>query len=403
MNAGNLIYITLDKSVPFLPDESQFIYIEREHDGLLETKMMRCVKVCNNHKSDLFLFGKFVFIPELLNRVCSEIIIDYYNPSHRRLKKIENPYGIIVDHIVEKENVRHGILHYVGTSNSQGYVCSYIDLASDFDERIFDELLMQIGFKDKQRKSRVENANLMAKIIESSAGHDIRFSIAPSGKSKSDEEKEETLFRIDLEDEKKQEDEVITEKICTNKENEKAEIGTLMYELKERVKKLEQKGISLALIMEMLGGEIAPKKEDLSRIIVDARYRIFLPGFADMEVKMTPLVRTVYIFFLKHPQGIAIKSMSSYFNEMLSIYKHITPYGDEDQIVDSIRLLCDPTDNSINEKCSRIKLIFKTMFTKEIASEYYVSGGRGEDKYIRIAQLKGMVTFLSNNYKNKEL
>ena len=46
--------------------------------------------------------------------------------------------------------------------------------------------------------------------------------------------------------------------------------------------------------------------------------------------------------------------------------------------------LCDPTDNSINEKLSRIRKSFCAEVHESVADSYVVKGSRGEDRYISL-------------------
>ena len=57
----------------------------------------------------------------------------------------------------------------------------------------------------------------------------------------------------------------------------------------------------------------------------------------------------------------------------------------------SIDDVTDPTRNSINEKCSRIKQAFLREFDDSIARNYYITGGRGEPKKILLP--RDMVTW----------
>ncbi len=52
----------------------------------------------------------------------------------------------------------------------------------------------------------------------------------------------------------------------------------------------------------------------------------------------------------------------------------------------SIDDVTDPTRNSINEKCSRIKQAFLREFDDSIARNYYITGERGEAKRILLSR-----------------
>ncbi|MCQ2233864.1 MAG: hypothetical protein MJZ24_03865 [Paludibacteraceae bacterium] len=51
---------------------------------------------------------------------------------------------------------------------------------------------------------------------------------------------------------------------------------------------------------------------------------------------------------------------------------------------ESLDKLLDPTNNSVNEKISRIRQAFIAKFEEDLASNYFVTGERGEAKRITL-------------------
>ncbi len=72
----------------------------------------------------------------------------------------------------------------------------------------------------------------------------------------------------------------------------------------------------------------------------------------------------------------------NYRGELLNIYKQITNRVIERNIEESIRDITDPTKNSINEKCARIREAFVKQFDIIYAKHYFITGKRGEPKKI---------------------
>lgn len=75
------------------------------------------------------------------------------------------------------------------------------------------------------------------------------------------------------------------------------------------------------------------------------------------EVKMPVLSKALYLTFLNHPEGIAIKSLSDHREELLQWYSRISNRRNPGQYIDT---LIDPTNNSANEKISRIRSGFES-------------------------------------------
>ena len=59
----------------------------------------------------------------------------------------------------------------------------------------------------------------------------------------------------------------------------------------------------------------------LSKIIIDQNKRIFLPDFGNIEIKLRPLEKALYILFLKHPEGIGISFLCSPISGALKVKK----------------------------------------------------------------------------------
>ena len=151
----------------------------------------------------------------------------------------------------------------------------------------------------------------------------------------------------------------------------------LMDEVRERISKLRQRGIA-EYILEQL---IHPDNR-LSRMVITKDGRILLPDYNDMEIKMEPLVKAVYLLFLRHTEGIMFKQLPDYREELTDIYAMLKPSGLTDRALQSIEDVTNPMLNSINEKCARIRAAFVGQFDEYMAKSYYVVGARGEAKKI---------------------
>jgi hypothetical protein len=99
---------------------------------------------------------------------------------------------------------------------------------------------------------------------------------------------------------------------------------------------------------------------------------------------MEPLVKAVYLLFLKHPEGILFKGLKDYREELLDIYKKLKPMGLNKRTIQSIEDVTNPLLNSINEKCARIRSAFVKEFDESLAKNYFVTGERGEAKKIAL-------------------
>jgi hypothetical protein len=153
----------------------------------------------------------------------------------------------------------------------------------------------------------------------------------------------------------------------------------LIEEVKVRIAKLRQRGISQYILEQLIHPD-----DRLSRMVITREYRIVLPDYHDMEIKMEPLVKAVYLLFLRHPEGILFKQLPGYREELTQIYVQLKPTGLSDRALQSIEDVTNPLLNSINEKCARIRGAFVGQFDDHMARHYYIDGLRGEAKKIAL-------------------
>ena len=161
----------------------------------------------------------------------------------------------------------------------------------------------------------------------------------------------------------------------------------LLKEVEYKIDLLRRKGISQVVLDKLVKPE-----QKLSRLVVTKDFRIILPDYGNMEIEMTPLVRAVFLLFLKHPEGILFKELPDYRLELAEIYGKIKGARFSRNLFGirkydkSIVNATDPLNNSINEKCARIREAFLLKFHEGLAENYFVTGKRGEPKMIKLSK-----------------
>jgi hypothetical protein len=151
----------------------------------------------------------------------------------------------------------------------------------------------------------------------------------------------------------------------------------LLNEIKIRVEKLRQRGIRQHLIEQIVMMTVPT-----SHLEVTPDARILLTDY-NKEVQMLPIDKVVYILYLRHPEGISIKNLADHKEELMGLYARVLGRAElTDKQKASVERLCDPWDNSINEKLSRIRKSFCAEVHESVANSYVVQGSRGEDRYI---------------------
>lgn len=155
------------------------------------------------------------------------------------------------------------------------------------------------------------------------------------------------------------------------------EAEKLTREIKEMVKKLHQDEVGEFVLRCMVTVE-----DKLSRLVITPNYEILLPDYSSGPIEMSPLPKAVFLLFLKYEEGFYFKELIDYNEELKIIYSKITNRKNSDIICASIDKITDPTQNAINEKCSRIREAFLKKVDERIAKRYYITGCRGEKKKI---------------------
>lgn len=163
----------------------------------------------------------------------------------------------------------------------------------------------------------------------------------------------------------------------TNK-GKQSPYNVLVEEVKERIRKLKDYGMSEKELTSLLEME-----QPLLKLTVSRNYRLYL-GEQRVEIRMEPLVKAVYLLFLRHPEGIIFKNLPDYRQELIKIYSDVRPWGLTDRALQSIEDVTNPLLNSINEKCARIKKTFLSLMGSDMAEHYYIKGTRSEPKGIAL-------------------
>lgn len=159
--------------------------------------------------------------------------------------------------------------------------------------------------------------------------------------------------------------------------NDNKEAEKLAQELHSVVARLQQaerydlmlRAISVPVLEQLF---IEAAKARLSRLVITRDFRFILADY-DKEVTLTPVHKSLYILFLNHEEGIEFKDLADHREELRQIYRSVSPATDPARIDETVDRLTNPTDNAINEKCSRIKAAFAGLMDKYSLNYYMIS------------------------------
>ncbi len=293
-----------------------------------------------------------VYLPLLMKRLTKKEVLQYRAPylsdSNLANSTIDNDFLLqYLEHPGERGRIKHGFIRtediHRGGDGKDKAINRFYPLSSNTNEPIADQL-HRIG------KQIFEEKNHQERLLERREQYDDYGDSSPA-------EADDTF----------------------NSQIAEENTSDLIEEVKERIEKLRQRGISQYILEQLIHPD-----DRLSRLVITKDYRLLLPDYNNMEIKMEPLVKAVYLLFLNHPEGILFKHLPDYREELANIYVKLKPIGLSDRALQSIEDVTNPMLNSINEKCARIRGAFVGQFDNYMAKHYYIDGLRGEAKKISL-------------------
>ncbi len=131
------------------------------------------------------------------------------------------------------------------------------------------------------------------------------------------------------------------------------------------------------LLAENICGEESVT-EEISPIRFDSEFNISLPLYPQIVITLEPLPKSLYILFLQHPEGIILKEIQDYEQELKNIYSVVSGRKNPTVIERMFRTLVDPTEAPLHKNLSIIRRSFTSKLSYEIAKNYIPSHSRAK-------------------------
>lgn len=326
------------KDLPFEPSTGDLIFIENGYNVRINEMIQRNLKYIQEccDKAEFFKHH-FVYLPNLFHELSgANASFDYYAPYEKEhILPIDHNLsnGTLLDYMYSPENRR----------NVQPCFARYID---DYEGCSWFEC---ISFDPEEG---IDEKNLFRALC-------LCFDYFPMSNG--------PMYQS------------IKEVADDAEGNYEKTIQEIMREIEVRVEQLRKRGISQWAIKQLV-----EPKQMLSQLVITRDYRFFLPDYNNMEIKMEPLIKAVYLLFLRYPEGLMFKDLPSYREELTEIYLRLKPNGMTERVQKSIEDVTNPMLNSINEKCARIRGAFLLKFDEHLARSYYIDGLRAQPKKIAL-------------------
>lgn len=143
--------------------------------------------------------------------------------------------------------------------------------------------------------------------------------------------------------------------------------ASIVAQIKTLLRQLRTKGATDKDIDSLLAEEEKP-----GRAYVDSAGMLVLPDAGNVKIKLTPMERTLYILFLRYPEGINADELWRYWDELCDIYGSQTVYDDFDLIEDAVEGICDEEKVTWYTNVSRIKRKITDKLGKRAAEQYII-------------------------------
>jgi len=117
-----------------------------------------------------------------------------------------------------------------------------------------------------------------------------------------------------------------------------------------------------------------------STLIINGSDKLYLPDY-NYHLGLSGIDKVAYIFFLKHQEGVRLKDIVDYKEEVKQIFcKHVNYYEDKSKDDLTVSNFCDYTHSSQRDRVRKIKTEFENILGSALAKHYILLKG-DEDKF----------------------
>lgn len=113
------------------------------------------------------------------------------------------------------------------------------------------------------------------------------------------------------------------------------------------------------------------------RVRITRGLRVYI---GTQELKVRPMAKTVLLLFLRHPEGIPLKCIADYRQELTRIYGRVCRSQEPAAIERSIGRILDIFSNDLNVNIARVNAAVKELVNNPVP--YRIEGAPGQPKTI---------------------
>lgn len=147
----------------------------------------------------------------------------------------------------------------------------------------------------------------------------------------------------------------------------------------------------LALIemarQRLTGVDVRQETSTPVHLYIDKNFSIRMGDKDGLEMPLRPMVKALFILFLRHPEGILFKQRGRYQKELEEIYGVIAPGVSKDTIIRRVKRLVNLEDNAFSENASVLNAKMGALFPDGLADNYKIQGYNGHPRRILLEPL----------------
>ena len=121
------------------------------------------------------------------------------------------------------------------------------------------------------------------------------------------------------------------------------------------------------------------------QLVIDPNGRLLLPNLK-VEINLTPLWKTLYLFILSKPEGVTVPQLSDFRTEMVTLYRRLSPKLTYEKAARSIETLTCPNGDGFNAPRAHINAQIRNSLNEPLADYYKISGTAGNPYRVTLSQ-----------------
>ncbi len=119
----------------------------------------------------------------------------------------------------------------------------------------------------------------------------------------------------------------------------------------------------------------------LPEIRISPTLRVYI---GQKELQLRPLAKAILLLFLKHPEGIPLKQISAYRDQLAGFYRRVTRSDDQSLIDQRIQRIVNIFEGDLPVQIARVNAAVARLVDGSVQSLYKITGRNGSPKRIAL-------------------